>query len=341
MRPWRSFHLVLFVCSAVLFTACAGDGADTETGAEPTERITVVLPNPSAINVFNLCAAMGEGYLAEEGLEARVEAVDGSGPVLQAMVAGQAEIGLPGPGPLLGAHAQGEDPVLFYNHFAQSLFGIVVPDDSQIQSIEDLGGTTVGVGTAEGAEVSFARAILSEAGLEEDADYEFLPVGDGGPATAAFERGEIESYAAAIPDMAIIEARGLPLRELTPEEFLAFFGNGYAAMQSYIDANGDLIEGFTRAMLRGAEFGKENKEETLEHCADINPEEATDPELTSALYDAIVPRTEPLGDNPVGVFAPEGWETWQESLLESGELQEPVDDLDAVYTNEFVESAAS
>lgn len=326
------------VCALLALGACGGDepgGGDSTGGA--TEEITVLLPNPSMVNVFNLCAAIGEGYLEEEGIEARVEAVDGSGAVLQAMVAGQAQIGLPGPGPVLGARAQGEEPVLFYNHFAQSLFGIVVPEDSQYQDPGNLGGTTVGVGTAEGAEVSFARSILNEAGLKEGPDYEFLPVGDGGPATAAFQRGEIDAYAAAIPDMAIIQARGLPLREVTPENFLAFFGNGYAAMQSYIDESEGIVQGFADAMKRGTEFALDNKDETLAHCADLNPEEGSDEELASTLFDAVIARSQPLGDTPVGVFPAEGWERWHESLLESGELEAPADDLNAAYTNEFVE----
>lgn len=335
-RKW----LQLFVLLILLSASCGGDDDDAGGGGADgsTQPITVVLPNPSAVNVFNLCAAIGEGYLADEGLKATVEAVDGSAAVLQAMVAGQAEIGLPGPGPVLGAIAQGEDPVMFFNHFSQSLFGIVVPDESEYASIEDLGGQTIGVGTAEGAEVSFARAIFADAGLEEGADYEFLAVGDGGQATAAFERGEIEAYSAAISDMAIIEARGLPLRELTPEEFLTYFGNGYTTMGSTIEQDPELIEGFSRAMAQGTEFAKANKEATLEHCGEVNPEEASDPELADALYEAIVPRTEPLEGNAVGYFPPEAWEAWQESILESGELDAPVDDLESAYTNDYVDS---
>lgn len=355
----KLWKLVALVAAFMLVAAACGGGteeaadetatdaaggespaADEEAAGGETQQITVLLPNPSAINVFNLCAAMGEGYLAEEGIEVTVEAVDGSGAVLQAMVAGQSEIGLPGPGPVLNARAAGEDVVMFYNSFAQSLFGLVTPQDSDIESVNDLEGTTVGVGTAEGAEVSYARAILAEAGLEEDSDYEFLPVGDGGQATAAIERGDIESYSAAISDMAIIEARGLPLREITPDEFLAFFGNGYAAMGDYIDQNPDLIEGFAQALLRGNEWALENKEGTLEHCAEINREEGADTELTSALYDAITVRSQPLGDEPVGVFPPEGWDAWEQNLLESGELEEPMDNLEDAYTNEFVEGGS-
>ncbi|MPZ73746.1 MAG: PhnD/SsuA/transferrin family substrate-binding protein [Nitriliruptorales bacterium] len=323
-----------------------GDGAAGDGGTEPadgaaggeTQSLTVLLPNPSALNVFNLCAAVGEGYLEEEGIEVTVEAVDGSGPVLQAMVAGQAEIGLPGPGPVLNARAEGEDIRMFYNHFAQSLFGLVVEEGSEFQSIEDLEGQTIGVGTAEGAEVSYARAILTDAGLEEDTDYEFLPVGDGGQATAAFERGDIVAYSAAISDMAIMRARGLALNEITPEEFLTFFGNGYAASGEFIEENPEVIQGFTRAMLRGNEWALENKEGTIEHCAEQNPEEGRDEELASALYDAVTPRSQPLADEPVGVFPADGWEAWQDNLVESGELDGPVEDLDSAYTNEFVEA---
>jgi NitT/TauT family transport system substrate-binding protein len=341
MRRGRAWWIVAVL--AVIAAGCGqddsgGDGGGTEASGD-TQSITVLLPNPSAVNVFNLCAAIGEGYLAEEGIEVTVEAVDGSGAVLQAMSAGQAEIGLPGPGPVLNANARGEEVRMFFNSFSQSLFGLVVPEDSDITEITDLEGQTVGVGTAEGAEVSYARSILTAEGLEEDADYEFLPVGDGGPATAAFERGDIVAYSAAVSDMAIISSRGLPLREITPEEFLAFFGNGYAAMADYMDANPDLIQGFTRALLRGNEWALDNKDGTLEHCADVNPEEGADTELTSALYDAITARAQPLGDDPVGAFPDAGWEAWQQSLLDSEELDAPVDDLGAVYTNEFVEGA--
>jgi NitT/TauT family transport system substrate-binding protein len=197
-----------------------------------TKDITVILPNPSAINVFSLHSAIGEGYFADEGLSVTVQAVDGSSQVLQAMAAGQAQIGLPGPGPVLAARSRGEDVVFLYNNYPKSIFGLVVKEESPHQTPADLKGTTVGVGTADGAEVSFVRAILSDAGLTEGEDYEFLAVCDGGMAATGFLREDVESYAAAVSDAAIIESRGLDLREITPEEYLSCFGNGYAALRS-------------------------------------------------------------------------------------------------------------
>ena len=57
--------------------------------------VVVAVPNPSAINNFALHTAIGEGIFEKNGLNVTVEAVDGSSQVLQAMAAGQAQIGQP------------------------------------------------------------------------------------------------------------------------------------------------------------------------------------------------------------------------------------------------------
>lgn len=352
VRSW----LVLLVALAMVVAAC-GDGAEetdettetteagtTETTAEDAEltEVTVLAPNPSAVIWFQLCSAIYQGFLEEEGIDASFEAVDGSGAVLQAMAAGQAEFGIPGPGPVLAARAAGEDPVAIYNGFAQALFGLVVAEESDVQVPADLAGTdgptVIGVGTAEGSEVTFVRPILVDAGLEEDVDFEFLPVGDGGPATAAFERGEIDAYAAAVPDMAIIEARGLDLREITPPEYKTVFGNGYATTQSLIDSNPDLVQGFVNGLVKGALFAEENPDATEEDCAQMNPEEATDPELARALMDLTLGISKPLNGDPWGMYDPQAWEDWGQSLVDDGTLDE-VPDASAAFTNEYVEQA--
>jgi NitT/TauT family transport system substrate-binding protein len=335
---------------ALVFAAC-GDDAETTTTAGAAETTTasaelteviVLAPNPSAVIWYNLCSAINQGFFAEQGIDASFEAVDGSGPVLQAMAAGQAEFGIPGPGPLLSARASGEDFVAIYNQFAQSLFGLVVLEDSTYQTPADLKGeaapTVIGVGTAEGAEVSVVRPALVDAGLVEGTDFEFLPVGDGGPATAAFERGEIEAYAAAIPDMAIIEARGLALREITPDAQKVLFGNGFATTQELIATNPELVQGFVTGLVKGAEFAVANPDAAEADCAVMSPEEATDPELARALLDLSITTTKPLGDLPYGTYTLDAWEAWNQSLVDDGTLDAPVDVTQA-FTNEFVEAA--
>lgn len=314
------------------------------TVAGPTlaqEEITLAVPNPSAITWAPLWAAIGEGYFEEEGFSIDVQAVDGSSQVLQAMAAGQAQLGAPGPGPVLGARARGEDVVFLYNLYPKSVFGLLVKSDSGLSQPADLKGTTVGVGTADGAEVSFARAILTDAGMTEGEDYTFLPVGDGGTAAVAFLRGDVDSYAGAVSDAAILASRGLELTEITPPEYLGFFGNGFAAYADYIEENPEIIAGFGKAIVKGMNFMTDpaNRDAALAHMAAGNPQEGEDKEFAGALLDAVIERMTPTDEfagEGYGFQPPQHWQAWHESLQASGALEQPLEDLEAAYSNEMI-----
>lgn len=302
--------------------------------------ITFAVPNPSALTWLPYWVAVGEGYFEEEGLNPTLEAIDGSSAVLQAMTAGQAQIGAPGPGPTLGARARGVDVKFLYNLYPKSVFGLLVKADSAFQTPEDLKGTVIGVGTADGAEVSFTSAIMADLGMTAGTDFTYLPVGDGGTAAVAFLRDEVTSYAGAVSDAAILAARGLDLREITPEQYLGFFGNGIAMLESQMAAMPDLAPKFGRALVRGTRFASDpsNKEAALAHCAAGNPQEG-EQDYAPSLYDGVINRMTPtdafMGEG-YGFQPPEHWQAIHDSAVASGALSEALPDLSAVYTNEFV-----
>lgn len=321
---------------AVLPLAMLGGAASQ---AQDLRKITFVQPSPSAINSYPVFVAIGEGYFAEEGLDVTVEAINGSAAVLQALSAGQAHFGRPGPGPVIGARSRGVDAVFIYNVAARSNFGIVVREDSDIQDIEGLRGKVVGTGTADGAEVSFARNVMSGAGMNAGTDFTFLTVGDGGPATVAFNSGEMVAYAASTADAAILNQRGMKVRDITPPEFARFFGNGLATMGDTIRNDRELVEKFGRAFARGHAFALDdaNRETVLAHLKAGNPQEGEDAEFQSALFDAVRSKTIPVDSSKgMGYLPPEVWEEWQASLVAGGELAAPLDDLTAAYTNDFI-----
>ena len=332
----RRGFMGLALGAAALLSSVTLDDAKAQTA------ITVAVPNPSAITWTPLWVAIGEGYFAEAGLDISVEAVDGSSQVLQAMAAGQAQIGAPGPGPVLAARARDVDVVFLYNLYPKSVFGLMVKDEASYQSPADLKGQVVGVGTADGAEVAFARAILSDLGLTEGTDYTFLPVGDGGTAAVAFMGDEIEAYAAAVSDAAILASRGLNLREITPEPYLAFFGNGFAALRGYMDENPEIIEGFGKALVRGMNFSLDpaNQDAVLAHCAAGNPQEGEDKDFAASLLAAVLERmtpTDAVRDQGFGYQPPEHWEIWHQSAIDGGTLSEALPDLQAAYSNDYIE----
>lgn len=309
-------------------TAAAGD-------------ITVAVPNPSAILLLPIVAAQGEGYFAEEGVNVNIEALNGSGAVLQALAAGQAQVGNPGAGPFLQARARGVPVKMIYRLNPLSSYSLVVPADSDLKDPAALKGKVIGIGTADGAEAAFARSILNEAGLTEGEDYTFLVVGDGGQATAGFLRKDIDAYAAATSDVAILNQRGVEMAAITPEKYKTFFGNSLVAMEDWIAANQDDVEGFGRAMVKGAKWAADpaNRDKLLEHIAAENPQEIEDKEFANALIDQIIVRQTPFEpEKGYGYQDHAAWEAWQESLVASGDLEAPMPDLSAVYTNEFVEA---
>jgi len=328
--------LAMAFAAALPLTALVGGAAQ----AQELRDITFVQPSPSAINSFPVFVAIGEGYFEEEGLDVSVEAINGSGAVLQALSAGQAHFGRPGPGPVLAARSRGVDAVFIYNVAARSNFGIVVPEDSDVQSVADLRGKVIGTGTADGSEVGFARNVMSGSDMKADEDFTFLTVGDGGPATVAFNSGEMDAYAASTADAAILNQRGVKVRDITPPEFAKFFGNGIATMGETIREDRELVEKWGRAFARGHAFALDdaNRDAVLAHLKEGNPQEGEDAEFQSALFDEVRSKTIPVDDsNGLGYLPPDVWEEWQASLVAGGELEQPLDDLDAAFTNEFIE----
>jgi NitT/TauT family transport system substrate-binding protein len=306
--------------------------------AQELTKITFVSPSASAINSFAIYTAMGEGYFAEEGLEVSAQAINGSGAVLQALSSGQAQFGRPGPGPVLAARGRGVDAVFIYNHAAKNNFSLVVPEDSEVQSPKDLTGKVVGTGSADGAEVGFARNVLSGAGMTDGTDYSFLTVGDGGPASAGLASGEIAAYSSSAADAAILNYRGVKVRDITPPEFVRFFGNGLVTMGDTIRDNPELVEKFVRAVYRGHVFALEeaNREKVMEHMATGNPQESEDRDFAESLLEAILDKSVPVDmSHGYGYQPPEVWEEWQAVQIQGGELAEPLPDLTAAYTNEF------
>ena len=114
-------------------------------------------------------------------------------------------------------------------------------------------------------------------------------------------------------------------------------------MRDYIDANPEVIEGFGRAMVRGMKFALDpaNVDTVLAHAAVGNPSEGEDREFAASLLAAALERmtpTDAFADRGFGYLPPEHWELWHESAIASGALTEPLPDLTAAYSNDFVEA---
>jgi len=332
-------------------TTTAGPVEETTTtaGEEPVERasITFALTNQRAPQYYSYYLAQELGFFDEEGLDVEIVIVQGSSAAVQQIIAGNVDIGHPSAPATAQAVSQGNCLKQFYSYSHQNVFGLATPADSDIQSIADLAGTTVGVSEPGGGEVPLVRAILASAGLAEGTDYQIQGIGEGGGLTLqALERGDAQSYSSSVFDVASIEAAGMPLRQIMPEEFLYFPSVAQVATCEAFDANKDVFARFARAVTKATVWTEGNEEAALEIIKGVEPELFEDEALGIAFWEA----TQQMNAFPAnlegalyGAHNREGWELFvdfaSQGTEEEGALNADAVDLDALLTDEILEAA--
>jgi len=330
--------LALVGCAAEAEAPATSSSESTETTeAAPAELVELTLAhaNPSCIIFFPGYVAATQGYFAEEGLEVNIEGLNGSGAVLQAMAAGQADIGSPGAAPTILANASGQDVRYIANTAPGGLFQLVVPEASGITDASGLEGAVIGIATADGNEKNVAAAILAAAGVT---NFDTLVVGEGATALAGFERGDIDAYAASLDTVAYIENGGVPLTNVTGTATAYLFGNGIAARGDYIDENPEVIAGFLRAYERAIEASLADFELVMQGCEEYSPQEAEDRGMSEALFNAIKDSLVSPDGDVFGYNNPDYWAKVKQDLIDAGEDVEAVD-VSTVFTNEFLPSS--
>lgn len=245
------------VASALTLAGCAGPSDATGSDDDLT-TIRVSLGWITNVEWAGFWIADQNGYFAEEGID--VEWI-GGGPnaptTMASVAAGDADLGIqPGAQMWLQSFADGNDWTAIGSLFQDSPASLVSLASDPVRSAEDLVGKTV-LGQ-EGAQIDY-DAIFALSGLEPD--YEFIPVGfdiaplveEQGVAYTAYSTNQpimLETtYGMAADDFVVTmySDLGLPL-----------YGNVVYGDSAYIEENGDLMEGFLRASLRGWEENGED-----------------------------------------------------------------------------------
>ncbi|HEU4916203.1 MAG TPA: ABC transporter substrate-binding protein [Acidimicrobiia bacterium] len=316
-------------------TTTAGESTTTGEPAGETVAMTVLLPVDSP-NMYGFRVAEANGYYTEEGLEVTHQFLDGAGNVMQQLLADNGDIGNVGTANVAEAVEQGHEIRAIGNVNYGSVFSLTVPEDSDIQTPADLAGRRVGISELSGGEVPVVRGIISNAGLDPDSDVELVPIGEGTAlAVRALEEGQVDAVGGSVNDIVAIEVQGLDLRALDPGDLSGVPALPLVATQEYIDANPEAVEGFLRAVARGAEFGHTNQEETLDILREVTPEWFTD-ETGERIFELVLD----LWQAPEGLLfheqTPESWEYFFDII--AVELPEGITPGD-IIADDFVEAA--
>lgn len=292
--------------------------------------------------MFPIFMAQEQGYYEDEGLDVVLNYSKGSSDAARQLAAGNVDWGIFSSAATMQAVQRGFPLKSIMQVYYPDTFDIVVPVDSDIQSMADLAGKVIGASDLAGGEVPMTRASIVESGLREGADVRIVVAGEGDATTVrSFEEGRIQAFASAKRDLLLLPAQGIAVRSITPEAIARFPGDALSVRAETYENDPELLVKFVRATLKGWAWGMANDEAAFEllktkyAAASLgdNPVAAEFWELVKSYY------TAPEGVDPHGVLLPEAWDFYMTYLqLGEGEQQAlagPVD-LSSVLTDDIV-----
>ena len=337
--------LLLSLMLVMLLAASCGEeetttsegAATTGEGAAPQTKLTVALTAEDLYSFYEPRVAYTEGFFEERGLEVELVVVDSTEGAITAFAAGHVNIIDGDPGAYLRTAAVDQfHPLMFYARDDSSVFDIMVPEDSPIQSAEDLEGKVIGVNEEDDPGMSLILALEPVLGVS--VDYEF--VGDALGAIAGLDRGDIDAYAGADGDFAVILNRGMGMRTVVPASIRGINGgDGYWALRETMDKDPAAFQAYVDALQEARAYIGDDYQKLVDWADSVEPIAEEDMDLNLALATMVLQMRPPLSDiSPYGYIVPELWKQWWENLIMLEILDPSIGEPTDFYTNEFFEA---
>jgi NitT/TauT family transport system substrate-binding protein len=290
--------------------------------AQELTPVNMINPLPRSTNFFPLVVAEALGYFAEEGVEVNLLPSDTSIPYVAFVQNGQADLAMLDPVETINARLAGANINTVFEVMQNAPEAIGVLDSSAYDSVDDLVGTTVGL--VSDRDRAFLQAALSVVGKSID-DVTTVVLGESGPTLAAAIRdGQVSAISGAAPDWIALNANGINVRLITPEELLASPANTFAINADMIEEKRKAVEGFLRAWSKGMYVSKVNPEMVAQALRKGVPAEWENEAAGQLFLDMSIgmnlSTTERLGDLQSDV-----WTALQPRLVSSGATAELVD----------------
>lgn len=316
-------HLFLTLFLALLLLGCGGE---TPQDVE-MESITLPMGFIADPQFAPIYVAYERGYFAEAGFDVTFDysfetdgvALVGSGQEPFALVSGDV---------VLSARAEEIPLIYIFEWYQKYPIGIASLADKGIAAPQDLPGRNVGIPGLFGATYVAYTGLLAANGIDpEEIDLEEI----GFNQTEALLSGQVEAALVYVNNEPVqLASQGEAIDLILVSDYVDLVASGLVTSEQYAAENPERVRAFVAAFLRGLE-------ETL-----------ADPD---AAYEISKQYVEGLDDGRRGVLEasldlwragslgrtdPAAWATTQETLLAMGFLQEPLPDLEAAFSNEFL-----
>lgn len=315
----------------------------TAQAQKPLKTVTLLQPVPQ-IDIRNApwAAAEDKGWLAEEGLKVELQPAKGASVVIQQVLNGSAQYGMPPPENVIIAFQKGAPLKFFFAFTSRSPFPLAVMADSPYKTPADFKDKNIGVHSMTAVQFYTTQAILGSAGLKLDTDFKLVDVGAGPAALKALESGQIAALSTNVLNYAGFENRGAKFRYINTPQIEPIFGWSLITSASYLAANKQEAIGMARAFNRGQLFCRENPVDCVKAYFKKFPE-VVPPGMAEekAISDQVrvlkvfldyAPKAE---GKPWGYYDPVAWKSVVDYMVATGQLQTPVDPTN-LYTNDLL-----
>lgn len=309
---------------ALALTACAGPGVDGEDAESRT--LTIASPAPASLFTFNEVVASRLGFYEEEGIAVELVAISDAISASGLVQNGNADAALISASDALSAALKTDELRLPYDERtggAEFIYGIVVPEDSGIESLTELEGANIGLASPD-QDLALLASALEQVGMSLD-DVETTVVGPGGSSVAeSLRSGRIDAYTGTLADFAAFGDAGLEVENIIPEGLEGLPVGGYVVRAEALEENDDMV-GFLRALAKGTFVALERPEIAEIATREVAPDQWREPEVAEFLLEGLSATLAPFDGETFGEIKIDRWQNAQDLLISVGAMEEPAD----------------
>lgn len=310
------------------------------TSAEPAS-LTVMMPFTASLGYMLHLTAKTRGHFDAEQLDVDIQFARGAGQALQAVLAGQAQMGQFGVLNLVPAVTdQGAELTSVAMLVQRLLYRLVSHPDNPVRTVEELAGKRVGLPSLGGNAEDVLRLVLQEAGVDP-ASVEMVPAGFDAAAYGLVEQGQIDAMFTNADIVTILQQQGAELVEAEFGQTNPLLGHVFATTDAYLEANRGVVVRYLRAIdAARAELEDEAKLDQVisDLAAEWDIAALQNPDVAKAIIADYSELWYTDGPDTFLRHDPERWERGLEGFGRIGALQPDLDPT-RFYTNEPLDEA--
>jgi ABC-type nitrate/sulfonate/bicarbonate transport system substrate-binding protein len=268
----------------------------TTAAPPPVEQIKVSFAADSAVYAPHFIA-LEKGYYQEEGIEMEMVRA-GGGAATPALISGEIQYSTSA-ATSLSAMLKGAPPKVIYTNSDRSFDELWTTTDG-VRTLQDLMGKSVGIQTRGDTMEIESRLMFLKYGIDPNT-VTYNAMGVGNQRLAGLEAGVIASAVLSIPDAVLLKDTSAAARAVRVADFrneIQMLYTGLATNDPELRDHADRAKRFLRATVKGREYFKQFKDETLTFMEKYNgnPRAANE-----ADYDVTLPALTEDGSMPVEV----------------------------------------